>query len=112
MKACIIDPQISRMTTIAAATMAALLAVVLPAGFYHFSFQHHAGSIQAKADYYGYVVSQGVRRQLGLDSLDAVPTERSPFGSRSHVSFLGSHSCSACRNHLAFLTGARRFGPQ
>lgn len=62
MKACIIDRQISRITTLAAAAMAALLAVVLPAGFYHFSFQHHAGSIQAEANYYGYVVSQGVSR--------------------------------------------------
>ena len=60
MKARIIDRQITRTTTIAAAATAALVALVLPLGFYHFGFQRHAGAIQAEAAYHGYVVSQRV----------------------------------------------------
>jgi len=56
----LVDDRVARLTTVAAAVVAALVAVALPLGFYQLGYQRHAGAVEAEVAYHGYVVSQRV----------------------------------------------------
>jgi diguanylate cyclase (GGDEF)-like protein len=70
-KIALVDDRVARLTTAAAAVVAALVAVALPLGFYQLGYQRHAGAVEAEAAYHGYVLSQRVSHNPQLWMFEA-----------------------------------------